>query len=177
MAAPSGCRLRVLADRYRADVHQTLGLGDGHCGFSMPMHHFGVHRPIRIACIDPPVVLGTLDLSAPRAAKAFPPIVFEREDYFLAVDRPVGGHVSGWVANTASPMFRPRLRLLDEGRIVAEQGATLFRDEAAKVLPDGYRGFRFSVPTTAKELALADVESGSVFPISRDHAHRADRPA
>lgn len=161
--APSGHRLAILADRYRADVQQNSDLGDGYCGFSVPLHRLEGHGPFRIVCTDPAVTLGMIDLShipAPRSQ-----ILFERSNCILAVDTPIIGHISGWAANSADPMSRRLLRLRSDGCIVAQQRATVFREDAAKVLPDGYHGFRLSAPATAKELMLDDIETGSAFAI------------
>lgn len=161
----SGDRVAVLADRYRADVHRDTGLGDGYCGFSVPLHRLRGGRPIRIASRDPSFVLGMIDFSRlPTTAAADQSIVFEHGSFIMAVDQPSGGHISGWAASKASPTSRRLLRLHSHGRIVAQQRATLFREGAATWLPDGYHGFLFSVPAAiTSDLVLEDIETGLTF--------------
>lgn len=161
--APTGKRVTLLADRYRADVHQS-GLGDGYCGFSVPLQHLGTSGPVRVACTDPQVELGVIDVShSPSATLA--PMIFEQAAYILSVDMPIGPkHISGWAANRACPTSRRMLRLHGNGRTLAQQRATLFRSDAATFLADGYHGFWLSLPTTtAKRLCLDDIATGSTF--------------
>lgn len=161
--APTGKRVTLLADRYRADVHQS-GLGDGYCGFSMPLQRLGTNGPVRVACADPRVELGVIVVShSPPVAP--PPTVFEQASYILIVDAPIGSkHISGWAADRACPTSRRMLRLRDNGRILAQQRATMFRGDAARSLADGYHGFWFPLlAIAARRLYLDDVETGSTF--------------
>jgi hypothetical protein len=174
MRWPSGGHLVLLADRYRADVHQVGNLGDGYCGFSAPIRRLPPGGPIQIACIEPHVVLGALDRSRLASAVDSAPIVFERNDYILTVDHAAGEQISGWAANTTLPTSRRLLRLRSAGRTLAQQRATLFREDAAKVMPDGYHGFRFAVAASTRALALEDIEDGSVFQLPLSDAHCPD---
>jgi hypothetical protein len=162
----SGTRVSVLADRYRADLHQA-GLGDGYSGFSVPLQCLGNSGPVRVSCIDPAVELGAIDLSRPASATAPLPMVFAQGPCLLAIDMPPGPrHISGWAADRACSTSRRVLRLRGDGRILAEQRATLFRPEAAQAPRDGYHGFWFSVPAARPtKLVLEDIEAGLAFPV------------
>jgi hypothetical protein len=160
---PNGKQVTLLADRYRADVHQN-GLGDGYCGFSVPLQHLGASGPVRVACTDPRVELGAIDVSRSRPATPAP-MVFEQGACVLTVDMPIGlKHISGWAANRTCPTSRRMLRLRVNGRTLAQQRATLFRSDAAAFLADGYHGFWLSLPTTTvRKLYLDDIDTGLAF--------------
>src|SRR5471032_808414 len=74
-----------LADRYRADVHQS-GLGDGYCGFSVPLQRLGDIRNVRVFCSSPRIELrGRKPPGRLRRTRARP-VLFQRDTYTLQLD-------------------------------------------------------------------------------------------
>ncbi len=164
--ATTGRPVTLLADRYRADVHQT-GLSDGYCGFSVSLRRLGI-GPVRVTCADPRVELGVVDVSHDSPASPAP-MVLEQAGHILAVDMPISPkRISGWAACRDCPTSRRSLRLRGNGQTLAQQRATLFRSDADSLLADGYHGFWLSLPTIpAQRLYLDDIEAGLTFLIRR----------
>lgn len=159
-----GAPIIVQADRYRADVHQT-GIGDGYCGFSIPLRRFGGRGLVHIACVDPMAKVGTIDLSSPPMTASAEAATFARDAFLLKVDPLVSrDRIAGWAADGSRPASRRVLRLRVGGRELAQQRATLFREDATKFGGDGFHGFCFSVPPALGGSAvLEDVETGLEF--------------
>jgi hypothetical protein len=160
----AGRRLTVLADRYRADVHQH-GVGDGHYGFSVPVRDLGDETAVRIFCTDPHVELVKADGGKSRKTEAAKPRTFRRGSYTLQIDGPIRpGPIRGWAMDTSRPHLRRVLRLRRDGQFVEQQRATLYRSELANGERDGYHGFSFFVPSgTTRAIAVEDVEAGLAF--------------
>jgi len=173
-------RFLVLADRYRADLHQS-GLGDGYYGFSVPLRRLDGARTARVACIAPHVELGIANLAIDRRPTSGKSYSFQRGTYTLSVDSIEGGRLSGWAVDTSRPALRRVLQLRWSSRIVARQRATLFRADSVDSERDGLHGFSFAWPLEpAKgrsllrllhlgrghgQIVLEDVDSSLTFPI------------
>lgn len=160
--AEPGIRMVELADRYRADVHQS-GLSDGYCGFSVPLHRLGDCRNIRVFCAFPHVELR--GPNADRRPQPPPqPVVFRRGSYTLQLDeRPSGPSISGWAFDAASPEIRRPLVLRRDGQIVMEQRAALYRPELVDSRRDGFHGFSLTPGPQSGLLTLEDGASGAAF--------------
>lgn len=158
-----GDRLVVLADRYRADLHQS-GLCDGYCGFSVPMQRLSKSTSVRIATRAPFFDLGVADLSQCPVAQTSKPATFRCSSYCMQIDRPVGPtHITGWASALPGRNTRRVLRLRSGIDVLAQQRATLYRPEIAVGDCDGYHGFSFPRPFGSnRPLALEDIESGLV---------------
>lgn len=158
-----GDRLVVLADRYRADLHQS-GLCDGYCGFSVPMQRLSKSTSVRIASRAPFFDLGVADLTQCPAAQASRPATFHCSSYCMQIDRPAGpAHITGWASALPARNVRRVLRLRSGIDVLAQQRATLYRPEIAVGDCDGYHGFSFPWPLASnRPLALEDIELGLV---------------
>lgn len=164
----SGRRHVVLADRYRADVHQS-NLGDGYSGFSVPLHRLASSGGVRVTCVDPPAELGAVELPWIPAGKGSKSQHFERGAYTLNVDGPIRpGRLTGWASDRSQPLLRRVLRLSCDGRATAQQRATLYRPDIADGCGDGFHGFAFSLRAEpARVLVVEDIEAGLFFRIRR----------
>lgn len=161
-----GSSFVILADRYRADLQQS-GIGDGYCGFSVPVQRFPEHGPLRIATQAPYFELGVVNPGQRRVAGIARASIFRRAWHGLQIDRPLGGtHITGWAIAPAGTTRRT-LRLRSGDNVLGQQRATLYRSEIAVGNCDGYHGFSFPLPVgLTRPLAIEDVGSGSVLVIS-----------
>ena len=160
--AEPGIRIVELADRYRADVHQS-GLSDGYCGFSVPLHRLGDCRGIRVFCTFPHV-----ELRGPHASRRqqLParPVIFQRDSYTLQLDKgPSSPSISGWALDSAFPATRRLLVLRRDGQIVMVQRAALYRPELVDSRRDGFHGFSLTPSPQTGLLTLEDGTSGAIF--------------
>jgi hypothetical protein len=154
--------VRVLADRYRADV-QKAGHGDGHYGFAVPSRKLGPDRNARFFCGEPSVELNRLppvpDVSRTRT--------FERGGVLLHLDYHLAGpSVAGWALNRNRIDDRRQLVLRAGKRPLSAQRATLFRPDSMQHGGDGFSGFCLPLPTDTADLFIDDVASGLEFRIS-----------
>jgi len=156
----TGLKLSVLADRYRADVHQA-GLGDGHYGFSIPTRRLAGQTSIRVVTTQPQIVLGRVDLSAPVLDLAVPGF-FQCASYSLKIDQPISGSLlTGWAFSQSEGYRRHILSLRVGENIVERRRATLYRRELVNEHCDGYHGFAFPLPERpTRSVALEDGETG-----------------
>jgi hypothetical protein len=160
----TGREMAALADRYRADVHQS-GHGDGCYGFAVPMGQLSEVEAVRVVSIRPTVEL-TYASAAPGVAAAEPHI-FSVGSYTLQIDAPARrGQLSGWAVDTLRPQFRRALQLHVDGRLIGRQRATLYRAEVVDGVCDEYHGFLFALPAhSIASLILEDVGMGAIFRI------------
>lgn len=162
LTGSSGMKVLVLADRYRADVHQA-GFGDGHYGFSIPMRHLAGQSAIRLVTGQPQIILGRVELSPTITAIASSDF-FQCASYSLKIDRPAGPLLTGWAFSQSEGHRRHILSLRIGENIVERRRATLYRPEIISEHCDGYHGFAFPLPeSTKRSLALEDVETGLVL--------------
>ena len=142
VVSPSGARVSAVADRYRADVHKS-GLGDGYCGFAIPLDRLGDAAGLRIFCRHPRMELAR---SAPPAT-GNRPVLVQRRSYVLHLDnRPPGTPLTGWAVDWDCPDRRRLLQLQSGGGTVIRQRATLFRGDLRNSRSDGYLGFALPSP-------------------------------
>lgn len=164
MVTDVGSRRVVLADRYRADLHQS-GLCDGYCGFSVPIEHFPERASVRIATRAPCIELGITDLSQRPVTDAAKAVTFRCASYSMQIDPPLGHiHITGWAVAFPGRNLRRIIRLRSGSNVLAQQRATLYRSEIAVGDCDGYHGFSFPLPIgSTLPFALEDAASGLVF--------------
>ena len=155
-----------LADRYRADVQQS-GIGDGYCGFSVPLHRFDGLRDISVFCDSPRIELR--GLAASRRSKAGPESTTCRHGTYIVQFNKISGRtIDGWALDSASPETRRRLSLWGDGQIVAEQRAALYRPELVGPDRDGFHGFSLMLPDRRPgSLILEDAGAGLMFPLKQ----------
>ncbi|TAJ92149.1 MAG: hypothetical protein EPO10_10025 [Reyranella sp.] len=157
--ARGGKLRRVLADRYRADVHKQ-GIGDGYCGFAVPAKHFDPSARVRFFCGHPLRELGRFSFraAAPKAA------TFKTGSLVLRIDRrPAAAGLTGWALNRQDLEHRRRLLLCANGHIVATQTATLFREDSLSEGGDGLHGFSLPPVDASSGLAIVDASTGTAI--------------
>lgn len=151
---------QTLADRYRADVHKQ-GIGDGYCGFAIPVKWFSPGERVRFFCGGTRHELGRILIGKARPKATS----FRKGSLVISLDRssPAGG-VTGWALDRLDLGQRRRLLLCANGRILATQRATLFREDSLPEGGDGLHGF--SLPAVAAVPGLAIVDSATGTSIS-----------
>jgi len=155
-----GHEMLVLADRYRADVHQS-GFGDGYYGFSLPMRNAAGAVSVRVG---DQFAVGLPGVSPRPHAERAQPQVFQVDTYTLHVDGIGGGQIRGWAVDISRPELRRALQLHCNRHRHGQQRATLYRAEIVSDHCDGYHGFWFSLPSASiTSLGLEDVGLGTVF--------------
>ena len=157
---------RVLADRYRADVHKA-GYGDGHHGFAVRFDDLIAPGKARFLCRRSNIELpGELRCAVSVPGKHGTRTI-ERAGYFLHLDRlPGGSCLTGWAVDRRSPDERRQLRLRAGRRPLAVQRATLFRPDSIERNSDGFHGFSLPLPSDTGGLYVDDMASGLEFRIS-----------
>lgn len=153
---------RVLADRYRADVHKA-GYGDGHHGFAIRYDDLLAAGKARFLCGRSRIELpGAAYILGKQGAKTF-----ERASYVLHLDRlPGGPSLTGWAVDRRNPGERRQLRLRAGRQPLAEQRATLFRPDSVERNSDGFHGFSLPLPSDTGGLFVDDLATGLEFRIS-----------
>jgi len=156
-----GESLRIRADGYRADVHQS-GICDGDCGFAVPVSRLPKGVPCRIIVEK----LGVEIEGSPVDPHAPPPpaVAYADSDYAFRLDDGAPTHgLTGYAVDSLAPDSRRRLALRRGEFVFVETRAGLQRDEAEAFAPDGLHGFVFPPIGAAAPLDLVDVESGRVL--------------
>ncbi|MCC8431701.1 hypothetical protein LJ725_22220 [Reyranella aquatilis] len=157
---PGGRRFVTLADRYRADV-QRAGMGDGHCGFSLPIPASGEAAAVYVLQGRSTVELPPASIVAPAGSGAQK---HRAASYELQIDSLFPGRISGWALDTARPELRRNLQLYCNGRFIGRQRATLYRAEVVDGRRDGYHGFCFPLPAgQITSLTIEDVALDASF--------------
>lgn len=153
---------RVLADRYRADLHKA-GYGDGHYGFAVRYDDLTAAGKARFLCGRARIELpGAASIPGRQGARTF-----ERAGYVLHLDHKPGGPcLTGWAVDRRNPEIRRQLRLRTGRQPLAEQRATLFRPDSIDRNSDGFYGFSLPLPSDTGGLFVDDLASGLEFRIS-----------
>jgi len=158
-SARGGDRRQVLADRYRADVHRQ-GIGDGYCGFAVPVRFFAPSARIRFLCGQPLREFGRFSLPGP-GRKA---TTFRKGPLVVRLDRrPAFAGLTGWALNREDLEQRRRLLLCANGHILATQTATLFREDSLTEGGDGLHGFSLPAVDASRGLAMVDACTGTAI--------------
>ncbi len=159
------------ADRMRTDL-QSLGLGDGRCGFEIAFPP-GVRldRDLRLAL----VIAGTgLNLAnSPVLKPASPPYL----GFFDALEGPFA---TGWIVNMHDPASPVRVEAVCDGEVIGSGMASLYRIDVERAgLPTARCGFRFLLERPLPELLgrnvylqlakTGDKIAGSPRQISKNH--------
>jgi len=158
--AADGAELRqVLADRYRADVSKQ-GMGDGYCGFAVPIKYLDPSARMRFFCGQPLRELGRFSFRTARR-KA---ITFRKGPLVLQLDRrPATAGLTGWALNRQDLEQRRRLLLCANGSILATHTATLFREDSLTEGGDGLHGFSLPPVDASSGLAIVDASTGTAI--------------
>lgn len=152
-------RRHVIADRYRADVHNQ-GIGDGYCGFAIPAKFFAPSAGIRFLCGEPLREFGRFSFAAGRHKAT----TFRKGPLAVRLDRrPATAGLTGWALNRQDPEQRRRLLLCANGHILATQTATLFREDSLIEGGDGLHGFSLPPVDASLDLALVDALTGTAI--------------
>lgn len=133
----------VAADRYRADVH-ALGIGDGHCGFSVALRELGQFSAARIVISS---IGAELPGSPVRFCDAAPPLrMIGSAAIRLDSLCPARMAISGWAVDVQDPSQRCKLSVRMPNGMRHCTRATLYRSDIALPNVDGFHGFHFEVP-------------------------------
>lgn len=153
----------TIADLHRGDSQRAGYSETGYCGFSFPLSRISRPGPIRVFVDDPRFELGGSPVCIPGDDKTKPSARknFEGES-ILAVD-PDENQISGWVFFRNAPTRRPVLLLEYEGAVLAKLRATLYREDAARIVGDGWRGFSFTCLQRPGAYRLRDEETNRVL--------------
>jgi hypothetical protein len=153
---------QVVADRYRADVHKQ-GIGDGYCGFAVPVKFFAPSAKIRFLGGQPLREFGRFHLAA-RRRKA---VTIRKGLLVVYLDRrPASAGLTGWALKRNEFEQRRRLLLCANGHILATQTATLFREDSLTEGGDGLHGFSLPPVGSSSGLALVDAFTGIAIAVA-----------
>lgn len=153
----------TIADLHRGDSQRAGYSETGYCGFSFPLSRISRPGPIRVFVDDPRFELGGSPVCLPGDDKTEPAV---RKDFdgesILAVD-PHENQLSGWIFFRNAPTHRPVLLLEHEAVVLAKLRATLYREDAARIVGDGWRGFSFTRLQRPGVYRLRDEETNKVL--------------
>lgn len=155
-------RRRVVADRYRADVHKQ-GIGDGYCGFAVPAKFFAPSARLRFLCGQPLREFGRFSLPPPPGKAT----TFRKGALVVRLDRrPASAGLTGWALYHQDLEHRRRLLLCSNGHILATQTATLFREDSLAEGGDGLHGFSLPPITASSSLTMVDASTGMAIALA-----------